>query len=343
MKYKNSGLYDYCLNLGNYVKKILDRDECEKMLYYVPASVKAVFSSKEDCIIEKNWHKKYFRPFLWNCDIWHAPFQAGRIVPRYHSKMKIVLTIHDMNVLYEEKTDKERTESLQRTQQLIDASDAVICISEHCKKDVINHLNTDGKTVHVIHNGIDDLNKVPGSPVGYKPSRPFVFTCGSVNRKKNFHTLISLLNHPDLELIIAGRLDESDYVEQIRLKATEMGVSDRLNILGPITDHDKAWYYRHSCAFARPWSVEEFDASIVEAMSYGKPVFLSDQPSVPEISGDAAFYFSGFEADHMLQVFRDGMRSYIKNNLAPLIMKRAQEFNWEKKASEYVHVYRTLY
>ena len=80
MKYPDTGLFHYCLNLGNYVQKVLNKGREMQMGYYVPNAKVNVFEKKENSILEKKFHQ-FFRPFLWNCRIWHAPFQSGRILP----------------------------------------------------------------------------------------------------------------------------------------------------------------------------------------------------------------------------------------------------------------------
>jgi glycosyltransferase involved in cell wall biosynthesis len=342
MKHRNSGLYYYCLNLGNHVQNIIEKEQLGKMMFYVPPAEANTFHLSKSCIIEKNWHNKYFKPYLFNCDLLHAPFQTGRLIQKYNKRMKVVLTIHDLNVLHEDKPEKERSESLARTQELINSSDAIICISNHTKKDVLEHMNIAGKAIYVIHNGTHYIELPPDKPHAYIPRRPFVFAMGYVNRKKNFHTLLSLLCNPEIELVVAGRLDEPDYVEMMQQEAVRTGVSDRVKILGPVSDKDKAWYFKNSLAFALPSVAEGFGACVVEAMTFGKPVFLSHRTSLPEIGGDVAFYFSDFSPDHMLKVFNEGIREYQKNGLSDRLRHRAEQFNWEEKALDYVNVYRTL-
>jgi len=343
MRYKDSGLYHYCLNLGTYVKKALDKEQEGRISFYVPSAEKNSFGKDAGCIIEKKWHQKYLKPFLWDCDIWHAPFQSGRIlVPQKNKHIKILLTIHDLNCLHEDMPDKERAESLQKTQKLIDRSDAIVCISNHCKKDVVKNLDVQNKQVYVIHNGTHYVTIPPLKPLGYMPSKPFIFTMGYVNRKKNFHTLVPLLKNTDIDLIIAGKLDDSEYIHKIRTQARKLGVSERLHILGPVSEEDKAWYLKHCLAFMLPSLAEGFGAPVVEAMQFGKPLFLSNLTSLPEIGGDVAFYFNNFEPDHMLQVFNTGIFEYQKNGLVNKIKKRGNEFSWEEKANLYLKIYDSL-
>lgn len=343
MRYKDSGLYHYCLNLGTHVKNALNKEQGDCISFYVPSSEREAFGPDAGSIIERKWHQKFLKPFLWDCDIWHAPFQSGRIVvPKKNARVKVLLTIHDLNCLHEDKPGKERQESLQKTQGLIDRSDSIVCISQHCKKDVLTHLDVKNKPVHVIHNGTHHVTEPPLRPVGYMPVRPFIFTMGYVNRKKNFHTLVPLLKDTAFDLVIAGKLDEPDYVNKIKMQARKLGVLERLHILGPVSEEDKAWYFKNCLAFMLPSLAEGFGAPVVEAMKFGKPMFLSNLTSLPEIGGDVAFYFNSFEPDHMQHIFWEGINEYQKNGLAGRIIKRGNEFDWEEKAREYLEVYRSL-
>jgi glycosyltransferase involved in cell wall biosynthesis len=329
--------------LGINVKRVFDKDKQDQISFYVPGAERNSFGADANVIIEKRWHQKLFKPFLWDCHIWHAPFQSGRIfVPHKNKRIKILLTIHDLNCLHEDKPDKERIESLRHTQKLIDRSDALVCISHHCKKDVLTYLDVKVKPVHVIYNGTHDVTVPPLKPAGYKPSKPFIFTMGYVNRKKNFHTLVPLLADNNLDLIIAGKLDEPDYINKMRVQARKIGVSERLHILGPVSEEDKAWYLKNCLAFMLPSLAEGFGAPVVEAMKFGKPLFLSNLTSLPEIGGEAAFYFNNFEAEHMKWVFNEGMEEYNKNGLVNKIIQRGNEFSWNEKAEDYIKVYRSM-
>ena len=344
MKHPHSGLYHYCLNLGKNVQKLMNEENAGSISFYVPATEKNTFGAESKTIVERKSIWNLFTPFLRKCNIWHAPFQSGRIMPdknRYPG-IKVLLTIHDLNCLYEDKTARERRLSLQHTQKLVDRSDAIVCISHHCKKDVIAQLETGNKPVHVIHNGTHHVTDPPEKPLGYMPRTPFLFTMGYVNPKKNFHTLVPLLKNSNLELVIAGRLDDPDYIDNMKKQAEAMGVYDRLKLLGPVAEEDKAWDLRHCEAFLLPSLAEGFGAPVVEAMAFGKPVFLSNRTSLPEIGGDVAFYFETFEADHMQHVLKTGMAEYKKNGLANRIVLRGNEFSWEEKAKEYLRAYRSI-
>jgi glycosyltransferase involved in cell wall biosynthesis len=91
-----------------------------------------------------------------------------------------------------------------------------------------------------------------------------------------------------------------------------------------------------------PSLAEGFGIPVVEAMQFGKPLFLSNLTSLPEIGSDVAFYFNSFKPDHMHDVFNAGMNEYKKNGLANRIIERGSEFNWVDKARDYIKVYRSM-
>jgi glycosyltransferase involved in cell wall biosynthesis len=340
MRFRDSGLYHYCLNLGNYVNRIFVQEGMEPMKFYVPPKEVNAFGNPKNVIVEKKMHR-FFKPFLLNCKIWHAPFQTGRILPK-SSSIKVLLTIHDLNALHEGKPKKEQQESLARTQALIDRSDAIVCISEFTKSDVLKNCHVANKPVYVVHNGTHSVGRPWLNSTSYRPRRPFLFSMGYVNRKKNFDVLVPLLIDSDFELIIAGRLDEPDYVERMKKHARKLSVGDRLHILGPISEEEKAWYFKNCKAFVLPSLAEGFGAPVVEAMQFGKPLFLSDKTSLPEVGGDAAFYFHDFRPENMRKVLKKGFKKYKQNGMAEKIIQRGREFDWNQKAKEYVAIYKSL-
>ncbi|HVG42168.1 MAG TPA: glycosyltransferase family 1 protein [Chitinophagaceae bacterium] len=340
MRFPNSGLYHYCLNIGHYVNLLLDKQGREHMKFYVPSAEADTFA-KRDTIIEKANHK-FFKPFLWDCKVWHAPFQLGRILPK-NKNIKVLLTIHDLNFLHEGKSLEEQRNTQAHVQSLINRADAIVCISEFSKSDVLQHCDVNNKPIYAIHNGTHKVGDAALHHNSYQPKKPFLFGMGYVNQKKNYGVLMPLLEqNEDLELVVAGRLDDPEYIATMQQQAKEKGISDRLHILGPVSESEKAWYLKHCTAFVHPSLAEGFGAPVVEAMLFGKPLFLSNLTSLPEIGGDVAFYFQNFEPEHMQLVFKQGLQQYQQNGMVEKIISRGNNFNWNEKAIEYLKVYQSL-
>ena len=342
MRFRDSGLYHYCLNLGSYVNKIFIEEGKKSVKFYVPPQEAGAFGSRRHVIVEDTTHR-FFKPFLWNCKLWHAPFQLGRIVPYKNKNIKVVFTIHDLNFMHEGVSEDERQKTQAHIQKQIDRADAIVCISEFTKSDVLKHCNTNNKPVHVIHNGTHSIGHPQLNAKSYRPERKFLFGMGYVNKKKNYHVLIPLLKYnPELELVIAGKLDNQDYINNMKKMATDLGVQDRLKILGPVTEDEKAWYFKNCLAFMHPSLAEGFGAPVVECMQFGRPLFLSSLTSLPEIGGEAAFFFKNFEPEHMQHVFAQGMMKYEEHQMAEKIIRRGRDFDWKVSAAKYAEVYQSL-
>jgi len=344
MKYSHSGLYQYCQQLGDHVNQLPAVDGSPSLYMYLPPRRKLELSPKPYHLIEQRWHR-LVQPFLKDCRVWHAPFQSGRILPgktRYPA-IRVLLTIHDLNVLHEGKPEAVQQKSLAHTQSLIDRSDAIVCISEFTRSDVLTHCNVGNKPVHVIYNGVDPITVPVQAPIAYRPAHPFLLGIGYQNRKKNYHVLLPLLqSNPELELLLVGHHDDPAYVDQMRQLAQNLGVSDRLHLPGTVSEADKAWYLRHCQAFLHPSLAEGFGLPVIEAMRFGKPVFLSTATSLPEIGGKAAFYFPSFEAGVVQAVFEQGMHTYTHTPMADAIVRHAERFAWQESARQYVAVYQSL-
>ena len=342
MKYPDTGLFHYCMNLGRYLEKNINISR-EQLTFYTPPGQQDWSFHTRNHITQNPLHK--FRlPDLGRYDLWHATYQNTHYMPMHNRKIRVVLSIHDLNFLYDEqKSNRKKQKYLSYLQRLIDRADAIVCISEFSKKDVLSNCNTGRKPVYVIHNGTNLLSKPALGRSSYKPKKPFLFSIGVMHRKKNFHVLLPLLKNNAMELLIAGKGEDPHYVSYIRERSREMGVEDNVRMLGSITEGEKSWYYQNCRAFAFPSVSEGFGLPVVEAMSCGKPLFLSARTALPEIGGDVSFYFNDFHPDHVEQVFNSGMDIYNANGLREKIKARGSHFCWHKAAREYLEVYRSLY
>ena len=128
MKYENTGLYHYCLNLGNQLKKFIQHGS-EELVYYSPVEVTDLFGKNQKHIIQNVLHK--FRlPALDKYKIWHATYQDSYYIPFPNRKIKVVLSIHDLNFMYDPlKSESKKERYLRRLQMLINRADVIICIS----------------------------------------------------------------------------------------------------------------------------------------------------------------------------------------------------------------------
>jgi glycosyltransferase involved in cell wall biosynthesis len=342
MKYPDTGLYHYCLNLGRHLEKNINL-QSEQLFFYTPVGGKDWSLGHHNHLSQNPFHK-FRMPAYKDFDIWHTTYQNSNYMPLSNKKLRVVLSIHDLNFLYDEKKSGEKKQKyLRHVQLLINRADAIVCISEYSKKDVLAHCNIGNKPLYVIHNGTNLLQSPALTATSYKPKKPFIFSIGVIHRKKNFHVLLPLLKSNTMELLIAGKKEDDHYFSLINKQSKELGVEENLHFLGRVSENEKSWYYNNCRAFSLPSVSEGFGLPVAEAMSCGKPLFLSNKTALPEIGGDVSFYFKDFNPEHMTEVFESGMKYYNSNGLNERIRERGRNFNWDKAANQYIDIYRSLY
>jgi glycosyltransferase involved in cell wall biosynthesis len=339
MKYPYTGLFEYCEQLGKSLQLFLNEEDT--ISYYVPNKKYASYFGEEYAhIVRKSAHKMF--PVRINKPaVWHTTYQMSNYMKNGNRKVKRVLTIHDLNFLYEKCLPEKIDKYLKTAQNNVDRADHVIAISQFAKKDILNHLKIDDR-ISVIYNGCNVLEFPDYNAPSYRPANPFLFSLGTVVPKKNFHVLPCILKNNDYEWIVAGK-ENGDYVEKIIKEAKKQGVSERVKLLGAINAKDKYWYLKNCTAFLFPSLAEGFGIPPVEAMHFGKPVFLSIATSLPEIGGEYAYYFRDFDSESMCESFDSGMNHYLQTKPESSIKKWANQFNWENSAKEYRKIYDSLF
>lgn len=335
MRSPNTGLYFFCDMLAESLSKESSQHN-QDIAFYVPKQYKGRWGNSHTYKLFHRFHK-FFIPKSTQFDLWHTTFQLSSYVP---SSNKLLLTIHDMNFLYEKRRSKHN-KYIKKLQRLIDRADYIVTISEATRSDIEKYMNLRGKPVKVIYNGCNVYVGNSEKP-RVTPKQPFLFTIGTVLPKKNFHVLPCLLVGNDYELIIAGV--KSDYEERIVQEAIRFGVRDRVKIIGSISEAQKHWYLQNCEAFLFPSIAEGFGLPVIEAMYYQKPIFLSDHTCLPEIGGEFAYYFNNeFNEREMREEFKYGMMNFNSGGVDKEAMKNhALRFSWDAAAKQYWQIYEKL-
>lgn len=276
-------------------------------------------------------------------DLWHCLNQNIKIEP-FHD-IPYLLTVHDIHFITEgsaglqEKLRAKFEEKLQR-------ATAITYISEFAKKDTHKHFTVPEVPEYVIHNGntITDIEIPETYAPPVFPEKPFLFSIGDFSDRKNFISLVEMLRLlPGYNLVLAGN-NRSVYADKLRGKVAEYGLENRVLLTGKIADTEKMFYLKHCEAFVFPSLREGFGIPPIEAMRFGKPVFLSNNTSLPEIGGALSFYWDHYDPEYMAAVVVQGLDTFHKDRsyYEAWYVSRAKSFNWNETARQYLEVYRQL-
>lgn len=338
MRHPNTGSY----TLGDSLSRELVRQGSAgtDMAMYVWPGQEGFLGQAVRYVRHRRWHQIFF-PQGARYDLVHFTTHYCRFSPR-RVKGRTVMTVLDLNQLYELPAGSPKLQRhIRRMEARIGAVDKVVAISQFVADDVARHFPAARDKISVIHLGSDFSLAPAGHAPAYHPPGRFLFTVGMVCAKKNFHVLVPLLQGNDLTLVIAGIVKE-DYRARIVAEAEKWGVSARVVIAGPVSAHDRDWYYANCEAFMFPSLAEGFGLPVLEAMHHGRPVFCSNLTSLPEVGGDAAYYFTDFEPAAMQRVFAEGMADFHAGDGAARVRRHAGRFTWANTAAAYLALYRRM-
>lgn len=122
----------------------------------------------------------------------------------------------------------------------------------------------------VVPNGINLMAR-PDVP---RDEKTLLFL-GRINWKKGLDRAIELLPRLDARLLIAGN-DEEELTPRLRDLAARLGVSDRVEFLGPVYDDAKLALLARATLFVLLSTSENFGNAALEAMMMETPVVLSN-------------------------------------------------------------------
>ncbi|QIE58025.1 glycosyltransferase family 4 protein [Rasiella rasia] len=276
-------------------------------------------------------------------DLWHCLNQNIKVEPFYN--IPYLLTVHDIHFITEGSDGLQQKLRAQFNKKLQRAT-AITYISEFAKKDTHKHFEVPNVPEFVIYNGntITDVSVPENFAPKKTPSAPFLFSIGDFSERKNFISLVEMLRHlPHHQLVLAGN-NQSVYADTLRNLVETYQLTNRVILPGKIGDDEKKYYLKNCEAFLFPSLREGFGIPPIEAMRFGKPVFLSNNTSLPEIGGAQSFYWDHYDPEYMATIFKEGMETYFahQTEYEEWYIARAKSFNWKTTAKQYLDVYNTI-
>lgn len=274
------------------------------------------------------WHWQGFRRF----DVWHGLNQLGRIIPPLGTRHS-VLTIHDLNPIYHD-SERDARKAMRKLSRRLSSFDEVTALTHYVEGDIREHLHWTGP-VTIVPNGARDLTAHAQEPVeGVSPGR-YLLHLSRMAASKNPRSLLEMAAAwPEQQLVLAGpRTNDSD---RLLTQARERGLHN-VRVLQGVSDAQKTWLYSHCLAFLFPSLTEGFGLPPLEAMHFGKPVFLSRLTSLPEVGGNAASYFDSFDPQAMRRVIESELPRM--QTAAQAIRAHAATFSWDRACQAYLTIY----
>ena len=195
--------------------------------------------------------------------------------------------------------------------RIIKKSDFLIVNSEATKSDVMDIFGKSGHEIFVVH---PSLPPFPDENIEQKhvSGKPYFLTVGTMEPRKNHATILRAFEkfcetNRDFELVIVGGKGWRNSKFRSMLKRSP--VKHLVKLPGYISRAELGTFYNHATAFVFASFYEGFGIPILEAQSFGVPLILSDNASLPIYARESGLIFATQNADdlktQMLRVAND--------------------------------------
>jgi glycosyltransferase involved in cell wall biosynthesis len=112
-----------------------------------------------------------------------------------------------------------------------------------------------------------------------------------------------------------------------------LNVRERVIFPDFVSDDDLPALYAGATLFVYPSLYEGFGLPVAEALACGAPVVCSNASSLPEVAGDAAFYFDPRDVDALANAMQRALTDEsLQNDLRARGFAQAKKFSWDQAA-----------
>lgn len=139
--------------------------------------------------------------------------------------------------------------------------------------------------IDIVYCGVDPDFYNPDLPIKYNKGTPQLLFVGKLYSHKNVGLLIDLMDlilnsYPSCHLQIVGDGDDYKFLSN---KIKQKNLEDKVELVGKLDPQELRFRYASCDVYVSASCLETFDIPVLEAMSCGKPVLISDIPAHQEI------------------------------------------------------------
>jgi glycosyltransferase involved in cell wall biosynthesis len=224
--------------------------------------------------------------------------------------------------------------------RLLEKATKIIDVSKNTKKDIIKvYPHIDESKIEVIYHG----NSIQvNENVSVDLPDNYILFVGSRDHYKNFYFLVEsirdlLVKDATLKLICAGGGEFKD--EEIEF-LKRMGIKEQVE-QKYFEEEQLGLFYKNARCFVFPSMYEGFGIPVLESMTCGCPIVLSNTSSFPEVAGEAGIYFDvSSKEDLMNKIVLVLNNEKFRNEYILKGIEQAKKFSWEIAASQCLELYK---
>jgi glycosyltransferase involved in cell wall biosynthesis len=267
------------------------------------------------------------------------------LLPLYSKK--ILTTIHDLRPIEYRITAPSSILYVIALSAAVRFSDAFLSVSSVIRRNLVSLYP--GVPVYIVPNGLASsssskpLSQIPPDII---PDGDYILSVGHLEPRKNYSTLLSSLQllgsrGISMPLVIVGK-DRGSY-SALSLQIKESGLEDLVTIVSNLDDQTLCALYRSAKLFVFPSVYEGFGIPILEALSHGLPLILSDLPVFHEIAQDLAKYFPHDNPKALADLLVEVSLGSAQSSFVQAAAARVDLYGYDQLALRHRSVYSSLF
>jgi len=217
----------------------------------------------------------------------------------------------------------------------------VLTPSEHSKDLLQQIYNLPDERIKFIHNGASTIG-MNKKVTDNNPEGKFILYIGRITKMKNIKNLLkaySLIGDKiDHKLVIVG---DNETTLQMEMKFARLSseIKKRVIFKQDIDEESKCALMKNASLLVFASLYEGFGLPPLEAMACGCPVIVSDNSSLPEVCGEAAYYVNPHNPSDISEGIITVLNNKtLRNELINNGLERAKQFSWTNSAKEHLNV-----
>lgn len=254
-----------------------------------------------------------------------------------------ITTVHDFTYEYFITGLAKKVHCWQKY-RAIQNSQAVICISENTKRDLLKFLPlAKKKVIKVIPNGVSEDYYIDNqrSVEGIIPfeKRSYILFIGSRANYKNFSLSVKTIGRSNYNfVIIGGALSDKEK------KELEKSIGqNRYVVLSNISNETLNTLYNNAFCMLYPSSYEGFGIPILEAQRAGCPVIAYNASSIPEVIGETPLLLQELTIENMLEKILLLESADLRQTIVEKGLENSQKYTWNNTYKKTIELYKELW
>jgi glycosyltransferase involved in cell wall biosynthesis len=259
-------------------------------------------------------------------------------------KSNQIVMVHDIIPLLFKQYHKKQYLFFKYLKYILQNVRMIITPSYYTKKLLIENYQLSDEDIQVSHLGITREYFI--NPSKAENVSPYILYIGRINKMKNIESIIKAYviasESQNINLIVIGD-NQNEFFNFIDQFNSSDKVREKIIFMQNVNHEEKIRLIKNASLFLYPTQFEGFGLPPIEAMDLGCPVIVSNNSSMPEVCGNAAFYVNASDVNEIAVGISEVLtNANLRDQLIQNGYENVKRYSWEKTALEHFAIMKRI-